>query len=140
MEDKTSSIMERYESYLNGTPLNEELAAVQAGKVNLTENRDPVTKPQTGAIEDPERQLSRTERLDLRELRQSDGWPVLMRILQKRVQTLRKAAITVSQNDPLGNSAEISKTWAYVGMYARAKTEIESLLEEELKALREEEQ
>lgn len=141
MEDRADydAILGRYQSYLNGEPLNEELAAVQAGKVVLMENREPVANRQAGVIEDAERPLSRTERLELKELRQSDGWPVLMRLLEKRFQTLRKAAINMSQNDPLGNSAEIGKTWAYVGMYARAKIEIEALLEEELKALREEE-
>lgn len=138
MEDKPDSVLGRYESYLNGKPLNDELAAVQQGKVVLMENRATVANPQTGVIEDPERELSRAERLDLRELRQSDGWPILMRLLQKRYQALRKAAINMSQNDPLGN-AEIGKSWAYVVMFQRAKIDIEALLEEEMKVLREEE-
>lgn len=133
-------ILGRYQSYLSGEPLNDELAAIRQGKVVLMENRDPVAHPQTGAIEDAERPLSRAERLELKEMRLSDGWPVLMRLLQKRFQTLRKAAINMSQNDPLGNAGEIGKSWAYVTLYQRAKIDMETLLDEELKALMEEEQ
>jgi hypothetical protein len=131
----------RFENYLNGVPLNPELAAVQKGMVSLVEEPAKAQKPQQRrVIEDVERELTRAERLDLKDLRASEGWPLLMRILERRFQKLHKAAINNSQNDPLGRSAEIAQTWAYVGLYERAKKDMESQVEEELKALRNEEQ
>ena len=130
-----------YEKYLNGEPLNDELAAIRQGKVSLIEQ--PVEKEKAqkvSAIDEPMRELSRPERLDLRELRQSDGWPVLMRLLQKRFHVLEKAAITISQSDPLRNAQEVAERWAYLLMYKQVNFDIATMLDEELAKLRAEEQ
>jgi hypothetical protein len=132
--------MERYSNYLERKPLNEELAAVQRGEVDLVEHPVEKATAKRAPIEDSQRELTKGERLDLRELRQSEGWPVLMRILEKRFLQLEKAAITMSHNDPLGKSREIGEKWAYVVAYKMARMDLESMLDTELQVLRKEEQ
>ena len=129
------------EKFLNREPLNDELAAIREGKISLVETPvEPVAAPRVGVIEEPNRELTRPERLELRELRQSEGWPLLMRLLLKRFLALEKAAITVSKSNPLANAEGIAQKWHYVGVYKQVASDMELLLEEELAKLKEEEQ
>lgn len=132
---------ETLEKYLNHEPLNEELAAIREGNVDLLPHPVEKTAPKRGSgrIDDPERDLTRAERLDLRELRQSDGWPVLMRLLLKRFLTLEKTAITISQSFPLQNAEGIAQKWHHVGVYKQVASEMELLLEQEIAELQAEE-
>lgn len=117
-----------HRSFLHGTPLSEEHAAVRDGS---SPNKGHA-KPKKPEIENASRELTNDERAALRELRLSDGWPVLLRLQEKIVQMHRAGAISKSQIDPLGNSDEIAREWAYVGMFRRACRELTTLVSAEV--------
>lgn len=128
----TETHMSAYERYLSGQPINEEIAALRVAQ----EEPRPVTSliPRPVA-EDIERELTKAERLSLKELRYSEGWPVLQRLFAKSYQVHKKSAITVSQVAPLTNSAAIAETWAYLTMYHQVTAELEASVEAEIKRL-----
>jgi hypothetical protein len=127
------------EKYTQGIPLNEELAAMRAGAEPVKAEAGPSPaaqddKPEWGA-RSADDELTRTERLDLKELRVSRGWAVLLRLQEKTLQAHRRGAINVSMGDPLGNSAAVSSAWAYVKAYQRAQQELPLVVDLELKQL-----
>ena len=138
--------IDAYTRYYDRIPLNEELAAVQRGEIGPVEQdampKDRAVQP----VPDPPflvkraGELTRDDRLALRELKQSDGWLVVMQLLKKRCQDLEKRAITISRIDPWENKEAIAKEWMYAGAFEQALTDIEMLVNAELKILWEQEQ
>lgn len=129
-----------HEKYLAGEPLNEELAALKEGRSRDFLETTPAWPPSLRLITggDIERELTRGERMDLKELRQSAGWPVVVRLLEKTSAIHKKGAISSSQTNPLANKDTIAEEWAYCTMFDRAKGEIQALIEAELRQLDEE--
>jgi len=121
--------------YFNNEPLNEELAAVQRGEVRFVDAPEPDVAVAKVELGDVERELTRQERIDLRELRQSDGYRVLLRIQEKRFQNLHKRAITISQNHPLANQQAVIHEWVEANAYRNATREMWALVDAELKIL-----
>ena len=119
------------EKFLAGEPLNAELAAIRSG--DQVEAPAP-TKPEV-KIEEPERELRKQEREALRRLRMSTGWPVLLRLFEKSFQIHRKAAIALSEQNPLANRDQVAESWAYVAMLKRARLETEGLVDTEVAKL-----
>ena len=134
--------LERFERYLQRDPLNEELAAVQRGE--LPPAPEATIPLQTEAtVQRPEAlrgALTRAERVALRELRQSEGYPILQELLKKRFQVFEKRAITISKVDPLLNKDMIAKEWAYLGAMDQVMMDMEAVIAAELKILWEQEQ
>jgi hypothetical protein len=134
------------EKYNQGIPLNEELAEMRAGveKVNAEADSSAALRNDNqksgwmGTDErDADAELTRTERLDLKELRVSRGWAVLMRLQEKTLHAHRRGAIHVSMGEPLGNAATVANAWAYVKAYQRAQQELPLVVDLELKQLSE---
>lgn len=128
------------EKYLAGVPLNDELAALKAGKLPdfgmLTQQAAAPAQP--AAIADPERELTREERIALREMRQGPGWPILQRLLEKSTIQHTKAAIALSQEDPLGLADELSQMWLTVKLWKRTIVDLNWAVAVELQHLTEE--
>ena len=121
-----------HEKYLAGEPLNDELRDLRDGKT--PEPQAPVLPwPIPEPMEDAERELTRTERLALKDLRASDGWNVQMRLLEKAIAGHRNSVINMSQRDPLTNKDAIANQWAYLNALKSAKQAIEAMVNEEVK-------
>jgi hypothetical protein len=122
-----------YEKYLAGEPVNEELAEL---KNNLTQNR---AQPANSAEKQESRQidgeLTRSERVALKELRMAPGWAILQRLLEKIAKVQEQSAIVLSKNDPLGRSTEIANEWAYLQMMNRARITINYAVDAEIALL-----
>lgn len=123
-----------HEKFLRGEPLTPELAA-------LREGRDPqTTKPRPApaerrAYDDLERELSRPERLDLKEFWEMEGRKLYQRLAEKAVYFHQKRAIALSLDDPLGNRDEVAAAWAYVKMFKRVVAELEVFVRVEIAEL-----
>ena len=132
----------RFEQYLQREPLNEELAAVQRGELSAAPEVDlPQPREANKLPEEAMRgELTRADRVALRELRQSEGYPILQGLLKKRFQLFEKRAITISKVDPLLNKDAIAKEWAYLGAMDQVMMDVEALIAAELKILFEQEQ
>jgi len=139
-----SELLANYEKYLQGEPLNDELRDVRDGKVLLTEPAHPVQKEQAKQEREEADGLlnwepSRKELVALNEMAAGEGWAVLMRLLEKRLEFERETAIKLSQVNPLRNSEAICEAWAYHGKLQQVVRGIGPMLKEQLKRLREEE-
>jgi hypothetical protein len=132
--------LSNHEKYLAGEPLNDELAAIKAGQlpdfgIGLAgSNAAPAGEPLTNL----DRELSRDERIALREIRFGPGWPVLQRLLEKSTLQHTKAAIAFSQEDPLGSGAELNQMWLTVKLWKRTITELNYAVAVEMQAIEEE--
>ncbi len=131
MSEQTFTIPPMFERYSRGMPLSDELAALRDGAAQQTKP-EPLGQLRPEAVEDVERELERSERLALKEMVMSAGWPVLRRLLEKSFHRTKKGAISVSQDDPLGNAQKIAEVWAYVKALDRVKHEIPVMVQAEI--------
>jgi hypothetical protein len=127
------SNLSTHEKFLRGEPLTPELAAVREG-------RDPEAKPRPAPAErrahdDPERELTRVERLDLKEFWEMPGQKLYLRIAEKAIHFHQKRAISLSQDDPLANRDEVASAWAYVKMFRQVVAQLEVVVNAELAEL-----
>jgi hypothetical protein len=120
-----------FQDYLAGEPLNEENAALKRGEDPMSLPQQP-TKATRAPIEGVDRDLRQQERADLKEMREGPGWPVLERLIEKAFRIHERGAISLSQQDPLGNRDRIAEEWAYVTMVRRAGVEITALVDAEV--------
>jgi hypothetical protein len=128
-----ASNLTAHEKFLRGEPLTPELAALRNG-------RDPEMTPRPApaerrAYDDPERELSRPERLDLKEFWEMPGQKLYLRIAEKSIHFHQKRAISLSQDDPLTNRDEVAIAWAYVKIFRRVIEELELAVNGELAEL-----
>jgi hypothetical protein len=124
-----------HEKFLSGKPLTPELAAIREGR---DPEPAPKTRPVVGerrAFDDPERELSRPERLDLKEFWEMPGQKLYLRIAEKAIHLHQKRAISLSQDDPLTKRDEIAIAWAYVNTYRKVIRDLEVLVMRELELL-----
>ena len=124
------AIESEFERFTRGRPINDEMAALRddpnfvakamavVGAVAQVEYAAPVP------VEDVDRELERSEKLALKELRMSPGWPVLERLLEKAVHAHRKYVISMSEHDPLANRDLIANQWAYLNSLKAAKNSV----------------
>jgi len=130
-----------HERYLAGEPLTAELAAIRDGKdepsiwdrlletVTRTGDSDPATR---------ERTLTRADRAELRDLRNSPGWAIFL-MLQKRAMKLhQRTAIQQSEDGEL-EPEKMAGEWAHVRLFKRACQEMTALVEAEIAELEAEE-
>jgi len=126
MAEKTN-----YEKYLAGEPLTEELRALQAGEPPAYEFEGP-SQAAPGPAERP---LSRADRELLKEARGSGVLAIIETALKRALQAHIQSATIDAENDPLGRAGEISRQWAYVGMYRRAFLEFQQIVDAEIAEL-----
>jgi hypothetical protein len=127
-----------FEKYLAGVPLNPELAALKAGRLPefgmLMQQGATIAEPR--AATDPERELTREEKIALREMRLSAGWPVLQKLLEKSTITHAKAATALSQEHPM--SGEIGQVWLAVRTWKQVVNELNWSVAVQVQAIEEE--
>lgn len=121
-----------HEKYLQGIPLTDELAAVREGR---DERPKPSATAPRRAYGDPDRDLTRAERLDLKEMAEMPGWQLFMQLAEKAARLHQKHAISKSQDDPLDNKDEIAAAWAYVNLFKRAVLELGTIVSAEIAEL-----
>lgn len=128
-----------FERYTRGRPINEDFARLRDDPNFVTRHPEqPAAQVVHAPLEDVERELERGERLALKELRMSPGWPVLQRLLEKTVHAHRKSVISISEHDPLANKEKIAEQWAYHGALKIATNAVAGLVDAEVKAFDEE--
>jgi hypothetical protein len=115
-----------HEKYLAGVPLTPELAELKAGRLPEFEPYAPPAPASaaTQPLMDPERELTREEGIALREIRQAPGWAVLQRLLERATIAHTKAAIQLSQDDPLGSGPELNQMWVVVKLWKQTIAEL----------------
>ncbi len=129
--------MTTHEKYLAGIPLTEEIATLREkleGR-GAPQSPTPISLPESDRFRDIERNLTRSERLELKEMCATPGWRVLQRLLEKTFQIHKKSAIDISQTDPLCRAQEISEAWAYVILFQRAVREMDLIVSAEITQL-----
>lgn len=109
--------LENYNKYLAGQPINEELANLKAGKMPEVFELPQLAGLAGAAAEqrglgDVEAPLTHEERIALREVRLSPGWPVVHKLLERSAAAYRRAAIQLSETDPLAK--DLSDLWLSV--------------------------
>jgi hypothetical protein len=127
---------ENYERYLAGIPLSPELAALRSGQeapstgLPLAAGGAAVAPPEAG-------ELSREERAQLREIRQMPGWAVLQKLLERGTIGRTKAAIRLSEEDPIGNGEQLSQLWATVKLWKTTIAELNWAVDAEARPVNE---
>jgi hypothetical protein len=122
-----------HEKFMLGEPLNEDLKAIRTG----TEVK-PASKPQPAerrSIDELDRELTRVERLDLKEFWEMPGQKLYLRIAEKSINFHQKRAISLSCDDPLNRRDEIANAWAYVKVLRRVVVELQATVMLELAEL-----
>ena len=123
------------ERYTRGFPINETLAAMRDDPNFVARQMAEVQPRVAEPLDEIERELERSERLALKEMRGGPGWPVLQRLLEKTVHFNKKRVISISESDPLGNQQTIANQWAYQNSLRMAMTAVTELVDAEVKLL-----
>lgn len=122
-----------FQKYLDGEPVNEALARVRDGLVDVPEEV-PAAAPVV-EIRTQDKALQRRDRQELKEAVRTEGWAVVLRIQRKLDQRNEKSAISLSQDNPLQNRDRIAEAWLYKNMFQKAMRELTAEIERELAAL-----
>jgi hypothetical protein len=120
-----------FEKYLAGEPLNDELAALRAGRLpefELQENAILAQSVGSEPLEDDEKPLTREECVALREMRTSAGWPVMQKLIRRTTIAHKKAAMLISEQDPLGAGRELANAWLEVKVWKQLTAQLNWLI------------
>lgn len=123
----------KHEKFLRGEPLSADLAALRDGLDTAPPPR--AAPPARKAYDDPNRPLTRAERLDLKEWFELPGWQLYLRLTERTSLFYQKRAISLSQTDPLNNRDTIAHAWAYSNMARGLAAELEAMVVAEVGAL-----
>lgn len=126
--------MSDLERYLQGKPLNDDLAALMEGR-DLEEFFDQ-DQARPAAGRGAKRPLTDDDREELRRWRLQPGWQILHRLLDAWIDRQETQIKELSLNDPLGNQAEVAKGWAYVAMQRRVLHAMEAIIQQEVDKLK----
>lgn len=118
-----------FERYLKGEPINEQMAALARGE------EEPESQPQATEQRRDTRQLDDDDREHLHRLTLEPGWNVLLRVIDRDLQTQEDQTRALSMEDPLGNRDAVTNGWAYMAMMRRFRSRITSLVSVEVKLL-----
>jgi len=119
-----------HEKFLRGEPLTPELKALRDGR-DAPSFALP-SAPERKAFDNPTREFTRAERLDLKEFKEMPGWQLYLRIVERTMLFHQKRAISLSQDDPLTNRDQIANAWAYCSMARRVAAELEAVVNAEV--------
>jgi hypothetical protein len=120
-----------HEKFLMGIPLTDELAAVRDGREEQPKAATSPRRPQN----DLDRELTRAQRLELKEMVEMPGWELFLQLAEKATRAHQKYAIAKSQDDPLANKDQIAAEWAYVKLFQRAVLELGLIVTTEIAEL-----
>jgi hypothetical protein len=119
-----------HDKFLRGEPLSPELKALREGRD--APSFSPPKAPERRAYDDPGREFSRAERLDLKELKEMPGWQLYLRIVERTMLFHQKRAISISQDDPLTNRDQIANAWAICSIARKVAAELEAVVNAEV--------
>lgn len=122
------------DKFRRGEPVNEEIAELMKDKETAPEPFP--TRRIEAPWDDPGRDLTTSEREDLRHLVNQPGWKVFKHLLDRGLQQRRHSAIVSSQEDPLGDPHRVATDWAYMALWQKQLVQIDGMIELELAALR----
>lgn len=125
-----------HEKFLRGEPLSPELKALREGRD--APSFAPPKAPERRAYDDPGREFSRPERLDLKEWREMPGYELFLRLMERTLLSYQKRAISISQDDPLFHRDEIANAWSYCTVARKLAAELEATVNVEVEKLEQE--
>lgn len=120
--------MGMYEDYIAGKPLNERLARLMAGQDEDPEPEQPAAQTYGRADLRP---LDDEDRRNLRSLKFHAGWPILLRMLDRRIQKIEDSAKQASKTNPTAKD-ENAAMWAEVAAFENTRKELVVMLESEV--------
>lgn len=130
--------LDNFAKFLAGTPLTDELAALREGKTLETEPAPALpAEDAEQARWELQKPFTASDVAELRDFVTHRGWTLFIRIQNRMVHKLQETAISMSKQDPLLHGAEISRAWAYLGMYEAALRDMKVNLEREIKGTNE---
>jgi hypothetical protein len=119
-----------HERFLTGQPLNDDLMEILSGREPKAATRAATVERRS--IDDFDRELTRVERLDLKEFWEMPGQKLYLRIAEKSINFHQKRAISLSCDDPLNRRDEVANAWAYVKVLRRVVAELQTVVMMEL--------
>lgn len=129
MSEKTN-----HEKYLAGEPLTPELAAIREGKDEPSVLDELMGRIAKTAEPDPgmrDRPLTRADRAELRDLRNSPGWAIFLMLQKRAIRLHRQTATRQSEDGDLKPDA-MAEEWASIRLFKRACQEMTGLVEAEI--------
>lgn len=129
--------MGQLEDFLERKPLNERLKRLSEG-----EDEDDLISPaaaereiaHVGRADAANRPLDDNDRESLRRLTLEPGWPILLKMIDNRIQTQEDAVKAQSKRDPFAKD-ENAANWAYVGVMEQVRADIVAMLQVEIHIL-----
>ena len=125
------------DDYLKGKPMTAELARLAAGDEDV---EDPGTSPAYSPgpshvipFGPPSRLIDDDDREHLRRLLLEPGWPILLKLLDRRLQLQEDAAKAATKINPF--APENAAQWAAVAALERVRHEMVTLAESEVAQL-----
>lgn len=126
--------MSQFEDYLQGKPLTPELAAMKRGE-------DPEGAPASRASKIAvmpggkavARELDDNDRESLRRLKLEPGWPILLRMLDMRLQNQEDAVKRASKDSPF--DGKVPGLWAEIKALEAVRLSITAMIDNEIQIL-----
>lgn len=128
--------MSQLEDFLQNKPLNERLARLRAGE-DEDEPAPPVAGPVLVRPGRDGREMDDDDREHLRRLRLEPGYPVLLRMLDRRLQFQEDAVKRASKDNPFAPA--VPGMWAEVKALEAVRSSIDHMIETEVRILEENE-
>jgi hypothetical protein len=125
LDTTVRKVMGKYEDYLQGKPLTEEIA--EYGDPRPVERSLPTNEliGFTAGITDD-------DRIWLKRLTHEPGWLIYLNLIERSIQRRTRMATQLSSIDPLGNKEKIADAWAYVSVMRAVSSDTISELENEI--------
>jgi hypothetical protein len=123
------------EDYLKGRPMTPELAKLAAGDEDEVEAPANVVQMRVGlqVVRPGNFQPDDDDREHLRRLLLEPGWPILLKLLDRRLQLQEDAAKAATKTNPF--APENAAQWAAVAALERVRHEMVALAESEVAIL-----
>jgi len=126
--------MSQFEDYLQGKPLTPELAAMKRGEdpedAPASRTSKVVVMPGVKAVA---RELDDNDRESLRRLKLEPGWPILLRMLDMRLQNQEDAVKRVSKDSPF--DGKVPGLWAEIKALEAVRLSITAMIDNETQIL-----
>ena len=124
------------EKYLQGEPINAEMAALMAGRdpaLELEEDQAPAPAAAAGKSRRP---ITDDDREELRRWSLEPGMQIFRRLVDAWIDRQESQVRQTSLADPLENREAVANGWAYIAMQRRALAAMEGLIQREVDKLK----
>jgi hypothetical protein len=123
------------EKYLQGRPINDDMAALMAGRDPALELEQEQAQASPAAGPD-RRPITDDDREELRRWKLEPGWQIFRRLVDQWIDRQEAHVRQTSLADPLENREAVANGWAYIAMQRRALAAMEALIQRELEQLK----